>query len=80
MSDDGTLMQDDLPNDQDGKEQTVTNDTIGDLISETMFYQPDPEADDLSGLDKTVKLKVNGKEIKLPKEIKSGRELAKKLL
>ena len=64
----------------DGTKRTVTEDTMGDMISDVLFYQPDPRDEDGNPTDETIKLSVGGKEVKLPKPLASGRQLAEKLL
>ena len=63
----------------DGTKKTATEDTIGDMISETLFYDPDPKDDKGNSVDEPIKLRVNGKDVKLPKTLASGRKLAEKL-
>lgn len=63
----------------DGTNKTASEDTIGDMISDVLFYDPDPKDEKGNPVDETIKLRVNGKDVKLPKPLATGRELAKKL-
>jgi hypothetical protein len=64
----------------DGTKRTATEDTIGDMISDVLFYRPDPRDKDENPIDEIIKLSVGGKDVKLPKPLASGRQLAEKLL
>jgi len=71
----GELKQKDLSTnaDEDTDNRTVISaDQRYSYVSQTMFYQPDAEM--------PIKLSVNSKEVKLNKEIGTGKELAQKLV
>lgn len=78
------LTQEQLP-DGTMKERAIkrvlaTSDTVGDLVSSTFFYQPNPKVNEETNLDEVVHLAVAGQEIKFDKPIASGRQLAQKLI
>lgn len=73
----GTLDQNETS--FDGTKKTATEDTIGDMISDTLFYNPDPTDDKGNPIDEPIRLRVNGEDVKLPKPLASGRKLAEKL-
>lgn len=62
------------------KRVLATSDSIGDLVSTTFFYQPNPKVNEETQMDEVVHLKVGGQEVKFDKPIASGRQLAQKLL
>lgn len=57
----------------------ATNSTIGSFVSNTFFYQPNPDIDQETGEDQLMKLTVNGEQVKLNKPLASGRVLSQKL-
>lgn len=77
------FSQEELPDgtSQNGKDSrlTSTNDQLADLISQTMFYQPNPKVDEETGEDELVNITVNDKKVKFDKPLASGRQLSKKL-
>lgn len=62
------------------KRVLATSDSVGDLVSSTFFYQPNPRVNEETQLDEVVSLKVGGQEVKFDKPVASGRKLAEKLL
>lgn len=57
----------------------VTDETIGSFISNTFFYQPNPELDEVTGEYELMKLTVNGEQVELNKPLASGKQLSEKL-
>ncbi|QWM90615.1 hypothetical protein [uncultured phage cr61_1] len=57
----------------------ATNSNISSFVSNTFFYQPNPDVDQETGEDLLMKLTVNGKLVKLNKPLASGRVLSLKL-
>ena len=57
----------------------VTDDTIGSFISNTFFYQPNPDLFEETGEYELMKLTVNGEQVKLNKPLASGKQLSEKL-
>lgn len=66
------FQQDDITDVNSVTTESATNETIGGLINQTVFY--DPEA------TTTPILRINGEDVKLPKPLGTGKELSKKLL
>ena len=60
--------------------QTQADLARGDLLSCTFFYNPDPRDENGNPTDKPIDLTVGGEQVKLRYELRSNRELAKKLL
>jgi hypothetical protein len=54
------------------QEADAKYDTVGRLYSRTFFYDPNAET--------TINLKVGDKEVKLPKPLGTGKQLAEKLV
>lgn len=71
-SEDADFSQDNLVDMNNVNTENATNETIGGLINQTVFYDPQATTPPF--------LRVNGKDIKLPKELGTGKELSKKLL
>ena len=57
----------------------ATNSNIGSFVSNTFFYQPNPDIDQETGEDQLMKLTINGEQVKLNKPLASGRILSQKL-
>lgn len=66
------FSQDDITDANSVTTESATNETIGGLINQTVFY--DPEATTIPIL------RINGEDVKLPKPLGTGKELSKKLL
>ena len=74
------INQQDLPEGLDDKNrENADNERIGDFVSQTCFYNPDPEIDPNTGKRKIVVPTINGNPVKFDKPIASGDVLAKKL-
>lgn len=58
---------------------TKSNDKLVDLVSQTFFYQPNPEIDQETGEDVVPKLTIDGKQVDLGKPLASGRKLSENL-
>ena len=57
----------------------VTDETIGSFVSNTFFYQPNPDLFEETGEYELMKLTVNGEQVKLNKPLASGKHLSEKL-
>nr|DAY15066.1 MAG TPA: hypothetical protein [Caudoviricetes sp.] len=57
----------------------VTYETIGSFISNTFFYQPNPDLFEETGEYELMKLTVNGEQVELNKPLASGKQLSEKL-
>lgn len=68
----GDIDQIDLPNSRKSKKDAQARDEAYDYVSSTFFYQPDAT--------EPMKLRIGGKDIKLPYKLGNGRQFAERLL